>query len=276
MIGFGAGGGVSRAIVRFRFEFPSLAAFIFFFAAGTPCPPPSRRPNRRRLNNNASPVTLAKAWRKRSADGTTLSLHVPADAFGLNRCTPPIGLHRLPQRYRLDGHPPAAKRISRCPQLCHRLRPRSAAASHTDKFKEWEGSIHAAMVRSGNPGAPICTDCHNPHAVIKDAATKLDQLPCKYCHTEIYTAYRGCVHANWRRTYQGQLCADLLRLPYRARRESVSLGSLGQGPEAACLGCHAGVLEAHQKWLPKPRCISRWCPARPATPRARSAESISC
>ncbi len=26
--------------------------------------------------------------------------------------------------------------------------------------------------------------------------------------------------------------------------------SLGQGPEAACFGCHASVLEAHQKWLP--------------------------
>ena len=26
--------------------------------------------------------------------------------------------------------------------------------------------------------------------------------------------------------------------------------SLGQGPEAACFGCHDGVLEAHQKWLP--------------------------
>ena len=26
--------------------------------------------------------------------------------------------------------------------------------------------------------------------------------------------------------------------------------SLGEGPEAACFGCHDGVLEAHQKWLP--------------------------
>jgi hypothetical protein len=26
--------------------------------------------------------------------------------------------------------------------------------------------------------------------------------------------------------------------------------SLGEGPKAACIGCHGGALEAHQKWLP--------------------------
>ena len=30
----------------------------------------------------------------------------------------------------------------------------------------------------------------------------------------------------------------------------ISAGAFGQGPEAACFGCHADVLEAHQKWLP--------------------------
>ena len=69
---------------------------------------------------------------------------------------------------------------------------------HADKFEQWDTSIHAALVRSGNPGAPICTDCHNPHAVIKDAATKVDQVPCKNCHAEIYTAYRGSMHAQAR------------------------------------------------------------------------------
>ena len=69
---------------------------------------------------------------------------------------------------------------------------------HADKFDQWQTSIHAALILANNPAAPLCTDCHNPHAVIKGAAASIDQIPCKKCHADIYTAYLGSMHAKAR------------------------------------------------------------------------------
>lgn len=59
---------------------------------------------------------------------------------------------------------------------------------HEDKFKQYEGSIHASLLRAGNPIAPVCTDCHNPHAVrLKAARASLTEIPCQKCHSSIFS-----------------------------------------------------------------------------------------
>ena len=144
---------------------------------------------------------------------------------------------------------------------------------HADKFEQWESSIHGALVRNGNPAAPICTDCHNPHAIIKDAATKIDrdslqELPHGYFH-RLSRQHAREIAASVRPT--------AMRRSARAATAAhdVKPTSLGEGPKAACFGCHAGVLGKPTKnGCPTPLCISRSCPARPATPPARSAKSI--
>ncbi len=187
----------------------------------------------------------AAGLEKQLGDGSTLSLHVPADmfaksvhsAFGCTGCHSDVDL---------AAHPPAEKEIESArsfaistAQVCR--------GCHADKFDQWESSIHSALVRSGNPAAPVCTNCHDPHAVIKDNATKVDHIPCKTCHSDIYSAYIESMHGK-ARLASGQSSAPLCSNCHSAH--AVKPTSLGQGPQAACFGCHAGTLEAHQKWLP--------------------------
>ena len=135
---------------------------------------------------------------KKLEDGGTLLLHVPADMFAksVHRAIGCTGCHSD-----IDpaAHPPANKDIASARSFSMTM-TQVCRGCHADKFDQWETSIHAALVRSGNSAAPICTDCHNPHAVIKGAAAEIDQIPCQKCHTAIYTAYLGSVHGQARRS----------------------------------------------------------------------------
>ena len=182
---------------------------------------------------------------KRLEDGGTLPLHVPAEIFAKS-VHGPLGCAGCHAEVDPAAHPPAKNDIASArsfsvamTQVCRNC--------HTDKFDQWEGSIHAALARMGNPAAPLCTGCHNPHAVIKNRAAEIDQVPCQKCHTEIYNAYLGSVHAQARRSSDqsfAPICFDC------HSAHEVKPTALGEGPKVACLGCHAGALEGHQKWLP--------------------------
>jgi predicted CXXCH cytochrome family protein len=187
----------------------------------------------------------AAGMEKKLADGDTLQLHVPGDLFAKSVHSS-VGCGGCHADIDPAAHPPSKKDIKSA-------RSYAVTASevckgcHADKFQQWEKSIHAALVRAGNAAAPVCSDCHNPHAVIKGAATKTDQVPCKKCHAEIYTAYLGSMHA------KARLKSDQSYAPICSGCHSahdVKPTMLGEGPKAACFGCHANVLEAHQKWLP--------------------------
>ena len=173
---------------------PSAVLAIAAVAAGIAAPaataPPAFAANasaRRRRTSNVSAVTAPTAWRRSWRTATTLQLHVPGDMFAKSVHSS-IGCTGCHSDVDLAAHPPAEKFIASkrsfsltMTQVCR--------GCHADKFDQWETSIHAALVRNGDPAAPICTDCHNPHAVIKDAATQIDQVPCQKCHAAIYTAY---------------------------------------------------------------------------------------
>ena len=72
---------------------------------------------------------------------------------------------------------------------------------HSDKYEL--DSVHRTAFESGNPNAPICTDCHNPHTQVqvKDAQgnlipEELGKSPeiCAKCHNGIYEEYAKSVH----------------------------------------------------------------------------------
>lgn len=185
---------------------------------------------------------------KKLEDGGVLQLHVPAGPFekSVHHAIGCAGCH---SDINPAKHPPTDNKIKSersfavtTTQLCRNC--------HADKFDQWQKSIHGALVRSGNPAAPICTDCHNPHAVIKGVAATIEQVPCKKCHSAIYTAYRGSVHGQ-SLLHNKQSYAPLCSGCHSAHDvKPVATGTLAQGPESACTGCHAGVLAKHQEWLP--------------------------
>ncbi len=190
----------------------------------------------------------AAGMEKKLTDGDTLQLLVPPGPYvqsvhGANGCT---SCHADVD---IAKHPPEKNDIASKRSFAISM-TQVCRACHADKFEQWQNSIHAALVRSGNPNAPVCTDCHNPHAVIKGAAEQVDQVPCKKCHADIYTAYLGSVHGQ-SRLHQKDSYAPLCSGCHTAHSvKPVSVGALAQGPEGACLGCHADVLQAHEKWLP--------------------------
>jgi hypothetical protein len=182
---------------------------------------------------------------KKAADGDVLQLHVPADLFaksvhGANGCA---SCH---SDINLAAHPPSTKDIESARGYAVES-VKVCRGCHAEEYEQWESSIHGALVRSGSPAAPICTDCHQPHAVIKGAAAKLAEIPCQNCHKEIYAAYLGSVHGKSRSNSAASF-APICSGCHNAH--DVKPVSFGQGPQAACSGCHAEVLEAHQKWLP--------------------------
>ena len=197
----------------------------------------------------------AAGMEKKLADGDTLKLHVPADLFAKSVHSPNT-CASCHSDIDPTAHPPSKKDIKSARSYAVAA-TEACRGCHVDKFKEWEGSIHAALVRSGNPAAPICSDCHNPHAIIKGAAAKLDETPCQNCHKDIFTAYLGSVHAKSRRNSADELCADLLRLPQRPRREA-DLDR--RGPEGASVrAVTPACWKPTRNGCPMPPCISRSC-----------------
>jgi hypothetical protein len=212
---------------------PALAQNSASAAAGQPS-------DTRCLGCHGSP-----GMEKTLGDGGTLKLHIPGDTFAKSVHSA-VGCAGCHSDVDLSAHPPAKNEIAGARSFSVAM-TQVCRGCHTDKFDQWETSIHAALVRSKNPAAPVCTDCHNPHGVIKGAAESIQQIPCKNCHTDIYNAYLGSMHAK-ARLASPQSSAPVCSGCHSAH--AVKPTSLGQGPKEACLGCHADVLEAHQKWLP--------------------------
>lgn len=75
---------------------------------------------------------------------------------------------------------------------------------HTEESTMLNDSIHRQALDAGNPNAPICVDCHNPHTQtrLKDKNTgeRLEEervnipLTCAKCHNEIFKEYTDSVH----------------------------------------------------------------------------------
>ena len=217
MDGCGALREIPRALLGISFAIAAIAAGLALLPAeqrrrhSRPTPPPRRR------TNNVLACHGADGMEKKLADGATLQLHVPGDLFAKSVHSA-IGCAGCHADVDLAAHPPEENDIPSkrsfslaMTQVCR--------GCHADKFDQWETSIHAALVRNGNSAAPICTSCHNPHAVIKDAATEIDEIPCK-------TATRRSIPLIQQRAcgqpaqFRSELRADLLRLPWPARRET--------------------------------------------------------
>jgi hypothetical protein len=178
------------------------------------------------------------------AGGGALPLHIQGDAFAQSVHSA-IGCTGCHTDINLATHPAAVKPITTrrsfsigMIQVCR--------TCHSNEFSQWGQSVHAALVRDGDPNAPVCTSCHSPHAVMKGAAESMDTVPCKTCHSTIFTAYAASVHGVLRS--QGVTAAPLCFNCHGAH--DVSVPSAGVGRRDVCLGCHTEALASHSTWLP--------------------------
>ncbi len=244
MNGYGGLRKILRAILENSLAIATVTAALTLLPAASPAfaAEPSA------ADQNCLACHGTAGMEKKLSDGDMLQLHVAAGPYlqsvhGANGCT---SCHADVD---ITKHPPEKNDIAGKRNFALAM-TQVCKTCHADKFEQWQSSIHAALVRSGNPNAPVCTDCHNPHAVIKNAAVQVDQVPCKKCHADIYTAYLGSMHAKSRLAFKDSYAPICSGCHTAHSVKAISASAFGQGPEQACLGCHADVLEAHQKWLP--------------------------
>ncbi len=80
----------------------------------------------------------------------------------------------------------------------------SCKQCHPNQFDELMDSAHTAELESGNRNAPVCADCHNPHAQppiqknenglpAPSEHANIAQI-CSQCHNQIYEEYVDSVH----------------------------------------------------------------------------------
>lgn len=188
----------------------------------------------------------ANGMQKKLADGDQLSLRIDGGPFA-ESVHGGMGCIACHATVDLKSHPGAGRKIESARSFTL-AQTNACKACHEDKFKQYEGSVHAALLRDGNPIAPVCADCHAPHAVMpKSARLALKDIPCQKCHNSVFEAYAGSVHGlarNKPEKSNAPICSDC------HRAHDVSAASTSEQAKNACQGCHANVLRSHRDWLP--------------------------
>ena len=180
----------------------------------------------------------AKGLEMKLANGDKLSLQVDGAAFGKSVHNK-LGCAVCHANTSLENHPPIKAKIAGSREYSLDMN-KICESCHAPIFKLHEGSIHAALFRDGNSYAPVCTDCHSPHAAMAKAAYEASTgTPCSKCHGSIFEAYAGSVHG--KATLACSNCHGA---------HDVSAATKEGQLKSACLGCHQDAQENHQKWLP--------------------------
>lgn len=125
---------------------------------------------------------------------------------------------------------------------------------HKKTMKQYEDSVHSAQVQSGSAKAPLCSDCHNPHATqsVKDT-TGGGNVQCQQCHKAVSQAFTASIH--------GASGDEALDCKDCHRTHNIKAASLGNHLKDQCVSCHREVATSHAEWLPN---------------TARHLEAISC
>ena len=129
----------------------------------------------------------------------------------------------------------------------------SCRKCHMQKFKQYKGSVHSALVAQGSERAPLCSSCHNPHAPVSMVDYQAETgLPCKNCHENIFNAYSASVHGQARINgntirdshIQAPVCSDC------HHSHEVTALAIGDVLRTTCIACHENVTLLHNQWLP--------------------------
>lgn len=114
---------------------------------------------------------------------------------------------------------------------------------HKKAVKQYEDSVHSALVKTGSDKAPLCSDCHNPHATksLKDASAD-EPVVCNKCHQGIGKAFAASVHGS--SGDEALTCKDC------HRTHNVKAAAFADHLKKECVSCHKEVATSHASWLP--------------------------
>jgi predicted CXXCH cytochrome family protein len=180
---------------------------------------------------------------KTLASGETLSLVIPEKAFarsvhassGCEGCHSEIDLasHGKEPRVIASRRAVALEHLDTC-RDCHKK-----------TVTQYEDSVHSALVKAGSEKAPLCSDCHNPHATRsakEKSAGGPEPVVCQKCHQDIAKAFVTSIH--------GRSGDEALECKDCHTTHSIKAASLGQNMKGQCTSCHKDVATTHAVWLP--------------------------
>ena len=176
------------------------------------------------------------------ANGETLSLYIAPEQFaaskhareGCEGCHSQIdtATHGKP-----GGEQKLASKRSHAVEATETCRD-----CHQKAMKKYDDSVHWALVKNGSAKAPLCADCHNPHATksMKEA-NAADNALCQQCHKPITDAVLASVHGTDGENLECKDCH---------RTHDVKSAAVGDHLRGQCLSCHKETATTHASWLP--------------------------
>lgn len=131
----------------------------------------------------------------------------------------------------------------------HARIPQTCGSCHAGILSRWRDSAHGALWTHGDKNGPVCTTCHQAHAVKPPQSAAMRQAfpgDCGDCHSRYYESFRDTLHA--KATMLGEtaaaMCSDChtahQNLPAADPRSSVNPARLA----TTCGRCHQGQVTA--------------------------------
>jgi predicted CXXCH cytochrome family protein len=185
--------------------------------------------------------------RKTLANGESLSLYIAPEQFansmhngsaaGCGGCHSQID----EQTHGKAGHESAmASKRSHAVESMETCRD-----CHQKTMKKYEDSVHSALLHTGSAKAPLCADCHNPHATKSQKQASPtgspDDVLCQQCHKEVAKAFTASVHGTDGENLECKDCH---------RTHDIKAASAGDHLRGQCLSCHKEAVTSHATWLP--------------------------
>lgn len=133
--------------------------------------------------------------------------------------------------------------------------PATCAACHAGILPDYEASVHAAVLKAGVTGAPVCTDCHTTHQIVRPEMErwKLDVVAeCGTCHVPLLETYRDSYHGQvtslgYARTAKCADCHGAHKILSASDPQSpIAPGNI----VATCRKCHPGANENFARYDP--------------------------
>jgi hypothetical protein len=120
---------------------------------------------------------------KKLPNGDTLALAVDGAAFARS-VHGPIGCVACHAQAAAPDHPGSVQSFDSARQYAL-ARNQACRACHDRVYETYERSVHANRVREGKAAAPVCGDCHPPHAVVPASAQGGPKDACMACHAGV-------------------------------------------------------------------------------------------
>jgi cytochrome b subunit of formate dehydrogenase len=133
--------------------------------------------------------------------------------------------------------------------ISHQSVPQLCGTCHAGVLKEWKDSVHGLVLQDGDKKGPVCTTCHEAHAISAPQSAEMRQRfpgDCGSCHSALYKSYQDSFHgkAGTLGYTAVAMCSDC-HTPHHNLKASDPRSSTNPTHLAATCGkCHQGEVNA--------------------------------